>query len=250
MNGTAYLCGSCASITERTRSTDKCPQCGSSVRALLQHEYIVGFSPGSLPCPNCYRSDQEVVFRGWSRVWALLFWAWEQRRAAYLCADCARQETAINLVFTALLGWWSIPSFFFYAPRATYYNWRAAFRSPTSPGDWGAVHVGEFLHEERQEQQPPVPPSDFDDSPLRFLTAAEQELLLRVSALYELLQVSPAATRSEIKAAYRAQAKAYHPDVTGPDPAAVQMMVEINQAWEILGSEKLREAYDWLEARR
>ena len=33
----------------------------------------------------------------------------ETRLSAYLCVDCARKQTIINLLVTALLGWWSFP---------------------------------------------------------------------------------------------------------------------------------------------
>lgn len=244
------MCGSCLSLSQRGSSSDPCPTCGSTSYAEVSaDDHIIGFSSHSLPCPGCFRPDQPVVFRGWSRVWGLLFWASEQRRAAYLCRNCAQRETIASLLFTALLGWWSIPSFFFYGPRATYFNWRSVFTPPAYPGDWGAISVEEFLHDMRRESQEPVV-DGIEDSPLRFLSASEQELVLRSSGLYELLEVARSSNESEIRAAYRAKAKAYHPDVTGPDPHSVNLMVEINQAWEVLGSHKLRQAYDWLEENR
>lgn len=250
MSAEAYLCGSCVSLSERADGSEPCPSCGSSSYAEVADDHIVGFSAHSFPCPGCFRADRPVFFRGWSRVWGLLFWVSEQRRAAYLCRDCAQRETITSLLFTAILGWWSIPSFLFYAPRATYFNWRSVFASPAEPGEWGAIPLEEFLYDLKSEAQQEPVVDDIDDSPLRFLSHSEQQLVLRCSGLYELLEVPRTADASAIKAAYRAKAKAYHPDATGPDPHAVHVMVEINQAWEVLGTPKLRAAYDWLEEHR
>lgn len=61
--------------------------------------------------------------------------------------------------------------------------------------------------------------------------------------LYELLEVSPFATQEEIKSAYFAVAKKYHPDVYhGPD--AQQRFQKINAAYEVLKDPNQRLKYD------
>lgn len=57
---------------------------------------------------------------------------------------------------------------------------------------------------------------------------------------YCALGVAPTATISEIRKAYRAAVKRYHPDVGG-DTARFR---EIQRAWEVLGSEESRALYD------
>jgi molecular chaperone DnaJ len=58
--------------------------------------------------------------------------------------------------------------------------------------------------------------------------------------LYDRLQVSPRAEPDVIRAAYRALAKRLHPD-SGGDPGR---MVELNEAWSVLGDPIQRAVYD------
>ena len=51
---------------------------------------------------------------------------------------------------------------------------------------------------------------------------------------YKVLGVSPGASDEEIKKAYRALAKKYHPDVNGSSPQAEARMKEINEAYSTL----------------
>jgi DnaJ-class molecular chaperone len=61
---------------------------------------------------------------------------------------------------------------------------------------------------------------------------------------YEVLGVGKNADAAAIKSAYRRLAKKLHPDANKSDPKTAQRFAEINSAYEILGEEKKRKAYD------
>lgn len=59
---------------------------------------------------------------------------------------------------------------------------------------------------------------------------------------YEVLGISPGATKEEIKKAYRKKAKQYHPDLHPGDEQAAEKMNEINIAYDRLSNpENMRE---------
>ena len=61
---------------------------------------------------------------------------------------------------------------------------------------------------------------------------------------YEVLGVAKNASAKDIKSAYRKLAKKYHPDQNPNDPKAKDRFAAANQAYEIVGDEKMRAAYD------
>lgn len=61
--------------------------------------------------------------------------------------------------------------------------------------------------------------------------------------LYQILNIKPNATQTEIKQAYRELAKRFHPDGQ-QETANHQKIVEINAAYEILGDPQRRSQYD------
>lgn len=62
-------------------------------------------------------------------------------------------------------------------------------------------------------------------------------------SLYETLEVSPSASESEIKKAYRKLARKYHPDVN-KDSSAEEKFKEINAAYEVLSDKEKKVQYD------
>ncbi|HEY9811024.1 MAG TPA: DnaJ domain-containing protein [Halomicronema sp.] len=60
---------------------------------------------------------------------------------------------------------------------------------------------------------------------------------------YQTLQVSPKATQTEIKQAYRRLAKQFHPD-SNQSSASHEHIVSLNAAYEILGDTQNRQSYD------
>ncbi|MET0536813.1 MAG: J domain-containing protein [Xanthobacteraceae bacterium] len=61
---------------------------------------------------------------------------------------------------------------------------------------------------------------------------------------YNVLGVSKTAGAAEIKNAFRRQAKKLHPDANKHDPRAASRFAELNAAYEILGDENKRKAFD------
>jgi DnaJ-domain-containing protein 1 len=122
---------------------------------------------------------------------------------------------------------------------------------PLKPGAWGALDAAAFaasVHGERESAFAGVADEVIKESPLRFLTRTQQELVLGASDLYELLGASTNANLDELRAAFRARCKEIHPDLQSGSATATEDMIRLNNAWEILRSERTRNAYDWLEA--
>ena len=61
---------------------------------------------------------------------------------------------------------------------------------------------------------------------------------------YSVLGVSKTASAADIKSAFRKQAKKLHPDANKHDPKAASRFAELNAAYEILGEEDKRKAFD------
>lgn len=71
----------------------------------------------------------------------------------------------------------------------------------------------------------------------------------RISNLYDILQITPKASQSQIKAAYYRLSKKYHPDVN-KDEHAKHKFSEIAEAYEILGTKHNKRIYDQNNASR
>lgn len=61
---------------------------------------------------------------------------------------------------------------------------------------------------------------------------------------YDVLGVSKTASHKDIKSAFRKLAKKYHPDQNPDDPKAKERFAEANQAYEIVGDQEKRKAFD------
>jgi len=63
---------------------------------------------------------------------------------------------------------------------------------------------------------------------------------------YKVLGVEKTASQADIKKAYRALAKKYHPDKNKSDKGAEEKFKDISEAYEVLGDEEKRKQYDQL----
>lgn len=61
---------------------------------------------------------------------------------------------------------------------------------------------------------------------------------------YEVLELQKNASLEDIKKAYRKLAKKYHPDINPGNKEAEERFKEINEAYNTLGNESLKKAYD------
>jgi len=250
-SGESYLCGVCG--TPRSDPIGNCSECGSDVLLKVVDGYVLSFPAHTVPCPRCGSTERPLVFRGWVRQIGFVWTVRESRASAYVCRPCAERLTSTALALNALLGWWSIGSFFFYGWRALFHNWRAVWTVPLNPGAWGALDAAEFAASVRGEREAAfasVTEAVIRESPLRFLTRTQQELVLGANGLYELLGVSTSSSLEELRAAFRSRCKEIHPDLQSGSASATEDMIQLNNAWEILRSEQMRRAYDWLEAQR
>lgn len=235
------------------RNVAKCPDCDSIGMARVSKDAVIGLPAGSLACPRCGRLDEPITFRGGTRLLSLIVWVRELRVGAYLCPACARRFTATNLAFTGVLGWWAISSLLFYAPRATYQNWRAVWAAPRNALRWGAIRASDLagsIREGHEHARVDWSEEDFADSPLGVLSERQRDVVFAAEGLYETLGVIPAAPLGEVRAAYVRKAKMHHPDVRPGDTSGSETMVRLNLAWEIIRDANLRAAYDWLSEQR
>ncbi|KAM9355460.1 uncharacterized protein KZ484_013584 [Pholidichthys leucotaenia] len=74
--------------------------------------------------------------------------------------------------------------------------------------------------------------------------ARSEPLYKTKTGYYEILEVSPTATQTQIKTAYYKQSFVYHPDRNAGSDEATVRFSEITEAYNVLGNKALRKKYD------
>lgn len=62
--------------------------------------------------------------------------------------------------------------------------------------------------------------------------------------MYQVLEVTPQASKSDIKKAFRRLSKIYHPDKNKGDEDAGEKFKKINRAYEVLADDEKRQVYN------
>jgi hypothetical protein len=235
------LCTNC--LHDDDRKVEHCPACGGDQFAKLNGKgFVVTLPPGAgMPCQGCFEPGRALKLRYYRRVVGMLLADSVYETAGYFCASCRRRQFGKHMGLTLLLGWWGIIALYFRNPFAIVTNLWALGAPPFGAGQVGAMNVNEIRADAREQQQLAdvymSMPSWFEH-----IDEDEIELILTERDYYATLRVERAATAHEIKAAWRDQVKRHHPDTAGA--GSHEHMIEINDAYKVLGDERLRHAYD------
>lgn len=211
--------------------------------ATLDRNGIVMTVPAAtgMPCQRCLEPGHDLALRAYRRVVGMIILDRVTVSAGYFCAACRRRAFAENMLSTLVLGWWGLLALLFRNPFAIASNIWALAAGPLNADTLGALDAAELQEEAGSQGLADAymsMPTWFED-----IEEGEIELILSDIDYYAVLGVPSTASRDEIRSAHRRQAKHHHPD-TGGDPEA---MVVVNTAWQVLGNDRLRHAYDHQE---
>jgi hypothetical protein len=149
-----FFCLACGWSGDRAPAG--CPACGAPDLARALRGALVSVPRSNWRCHSCGGGDRPLAFRATRRVASLIWFIRIRSVSGYWCKDCARKRTALSLAYTGLVGWWGFFGAFYWAPRATYENWRAVWKPPRKPLKWGALAVADValaLEAERAAQR-------------------------------------------------------------------------------------------------
>jgi hypothetical protein len=239
------LCTDCLHADERKIA--HCPSCGGSSFAKVTKTGDLTSVPAEagMPCQSCFERDRHLQLRYYRRVLAMIVVDRIWGEAGYFCSSCRWKHFGKNLAFTLVLGWWGLAAAFVRNPYAIAVNVWALFAPPFSAGELGAINVADIRRAGEAEDDGDDRLSDvYMRMPgwMESLSEHDVDRILSGVDYYEALRVPPDASHAEIKSSWRELAKTHHPDRAGADGHA--KMVSINAAWEVLGDERLRHAYD------
>jgi len=242
------LCTTCLHVDDR--NAGHCPACGDSAfaKATANGDLVSVPADAGMPCEGCLETEHELKLRYYRRVLGLLVMDRIWAEAGYYCSACRRNRFAHNMGFTLVLGWWGVLAMLFRNPYAIFVNLWALFRPPLGAGEFGAMNANEIRASAAREQDREQRLADVYMRMPGWMETLTEEDIQRILANvdhYAVLGVGVSASHSEIKTAWRQQSKANHPDRVGA--GGHERMVALNDAWAVLGDERLRHAYDHRE---
>jgi hypothetical protein len=239
------LCTDCLHADDR--KIDHCPSCGGQSLAKLTSNGDVTTVPAEagMPCGHCHQLERELKLRYYRRVVGLLILDRTWATAGYFCGACRRRQFAVNMAFTLVLGWWGVFAMLFRNPYAIATNLWALVAAPMGADQFGAININDIRADVAAEHDDHQRLADvYMRRPGWMETLTEEDfaqVLVDVD-YYEVLQVDRGASHGEIRAAWRTHVKAHHPDRAGD--AGHDAMILVNDAWAVLGDERLRHAYE------
>jgi DnaJ-like protein len=235
------LCTNC--LHHDDRKIEHCPSCGAEEFAKLNSKgYVTELPAGAgMPCQGCLEVGRPLKLRYYRHVVGMAFADRIYGTAGYFCASCRHRQFGKHLGLTLLLGWWGMIALWFRNPYAIVTNLWALAAPPFDAGRLGAMNVNEIRADAREQQRLAdvytSMPSWFEH-----IEEDEIELILTDRDYYTTLRIERTAGHHEIKTAWREQVKLHHPDTAGA--GSHDRMVEINDAYKVLGDQRLRHAYD------
>jgi hypothetical protein len=242
------LCTDCLHADDR--KVEHCPSCGGTAFASVTSngDLVTVPAEAGMPCQGCLQTERELKLRYYRRVAGMLILDRIWADCGYYCGACRRRMFAKNIGFTLLLGWWGLIAFFFRNPYAIFVNLWALVGPPIGAGEFGAMNADEIRAESARDAQREQRLSDVYMRMPGWMESLSEEDFKRVlvnTDFYAVLGVEPSASHSQIRNAWRTQAKTNHPDHAGA--AGLETMIAVNEAWDVLGDERLRHAYDHRE---
>ena len=242
------LCVTCLHVDDR--SVGHCPSCGESAfaKATKNGDLVAVPAEAGMPCQSCFETERELKLRllptGGGHVLHGSHLGGSRLLLRLVSSQALREEHGLHVDS------WVVGSLrlLFRNPYAIVVNLWALARPPFGAGEFGAMNANEIKATAARDQERDQRLADvYMRMPgwMESLTDRDIDRILANVKYYEVLGVTDAASHREVKVAWRELVKTHHPDRAGPE--GHERLVEINDAWKVLGDERLRHAYDHRE---
>lgn len=85
------------------------------------------------PCPQCNQLPSKTEVRPYYRVWSIGILTERTKRTHICCINCGRKKNFTSIIFSAVFGWWNIPSGVIFTPIQIMSNIGEMLRSRDDP---------------------------------------------------------------------------------------------------------------------